>query len=380
MSATAAVRGIAHQDRLTLVEHLDELRSRLILCAGVLAVVFTVCLWQNNALLHILNKPLTQATQTSIKKGNGLPGQIDRNRKALLDTATATLRLTQTLNLPSSKLPASTHALLVAEAAQLRQVIATIPKTTQGNKPVTLRVGEPFSTTLTVSLYFALLFSLPFLLYELYGFILPAFTPNERKVALPLMAMVPVLFIAGVVFGYFIVLPPAVQFLQNFNSNSFNVLVQASDYYKFAVLALISLGVLFQMPVAILAAVKIGLVTPQQLAKNRRYALLAIAVVAMLLPGTDPVTMLISMVPLIFLYELSIILARIFGRSKVIEGEDDDDEDALEPDDEPDDPRGSGDEALVTVGGGWDLDEHDGDHGWDDPKPRRDGPAEGDVS
>jgi sec-independent protein translocase protein TatC len=105
-----------------------------------------------------------------------------------------------------------------------------------------------------------------------------------------------------------------VRFLQNFNSDAFNVLVQASDYYKFEVLALLGLGLLFQIPVGVLAATRLGIVTTQQLRRNRRYALLAIAVVAMLLPGTDPVTMLIAMVPLLVLYELSILLAGWLGK------------------------------------------------------------------
>jgi sec-independent protein translocase protein TatC len=193
---------------------------------------------------------------------------------------------------------------------------------------VTLRVGEPFSTTLVVSLYFALLISLPLILYQLYAFILPAFSPHERRIALPLMAMVPFLFVAGVVFGYFVVLPPAVRFLQNFNSDSFNVLVQASDFYKFEVLALLGIGLLFQMPVGILAATRLGLVTPRQLRRNRRYAFLVIAVVAMLLPGTDPVTMLIAMAPLLVLYELSILLASVVGRpiapQEIVDDSDDD--------------------------------------------------------
>jgi len=361
---------VDHQARLTLIEHLDELRSRLIFCVAALVVVFTVCVWQNDALLNILNKPLADTTQASIQNGDGIPGQIDRNRKALLALTNSMLGVTAVLAKPDSGLPAQTRRELAPLFKQVQQAKQLIPKQTEGAKPVTLRVGEPFATTLTVSLYFALLFSLPLLLYQLYAFILPAFTPRERKVALPLMLMVPFLFIAGVLFGYFVVLPPAVQFLQNFNSEQFNILVQASDYYKFAVLALIGLGLLFQMPVAILAAVKAGIVTVPQLRKNRRYAFLVIAVVAMLLPGTDPVTMLISMVPLLFLYEGSIILAAIFAREKKPR---DDDDDGGGGDDDPDPVDEDGGPAvLVHAGADWDSGHDDDDDEWDDPPPRRD--------
>jgi sec-independent protein translocase protein TatC len=125
--------------------------------------------------------------------------------------------------------------------------------------------------------------------------------------------MVPALFGAGVVFGYFIVLPAAVHFLQNFNSGSFNVLVQARDYYRFVAITLGLLGLVFQVPVGILAATRAGLVTTRQLRRNRRYAIVLAAVVAAIAPG-DVVTMLLVMVPILVLYELSILLAAFLER------------------------------------------------------------------
>jgi sec-independent protein translocase protein TatC len=325
----APIRPIGHEDRLSLVEHLDELRSRLIICAVTLAVAFAACAAFNDSLLGVLNEPREQTTQKSIQKGRGLPGQIERTQQAVRVLGAATDATIAALNDPDARLPAAQRRALRAQQLELRRAIGRLPRT-QGNKPVTLRVGEPFGTTLTVSLYFALLFSLPVILFQLYAFVLPAFSPHERRVALPLMSMVPVLFVIGVVFGYFVVLPPAVRFLQNFNSDEFNVLVQATDYYRFEVLALVGLGLLFQIPVGVLAATRLGIVTTQQLRRNRRYALLIIAVVAMLLPGTDPVTMLIAMAPLLLLYELSILLARWLGRP--IELDEPEDEGPLEDD------------------------------------------------
>lgn len=314
MPSTLA-RPIGHEDRLSLVEHLDELRSRLIVCGSVLLIAFVVCAWQNEALLGTLNAPLERATETSIKKGYGLPGQLEKTQQAVRAIGTQQAVIGKALADPDLELPAATRKALQQGNAAVAQAVRDLPRT-RGNQPVTLRVGEPFMTTLTVALYFSLLISMPLILYQLYAFVLPAFRPEEKRIALPLMAMVPFLFIGGVTFGYFVVLPPATQFLQNFNSDSFNVLVQAQDYYKFAVLALAGLGILFQLPVAILAATRVGLVTPLQLRQNRRYSLLIIAVVAMLLPGTDPITMLISMTPLLILYEASIWLAVLFNRGR----------------------------------------------------------------
>jgi sec-independent protein translocase protein TatC len=180
---------------------------------------------------------------------------------------------------------------------------------------VTLGVAEPFLTTLTVAAYAAILIAMPVILYELYAFVLPAFSPTERRVALPLLLMVPFLFIAGVAFAYFVVIPAALQFLLHFNQHQFNLQVRARDYYGFFSLTLIALGLVFQLPVFILGLVKVGITTPAKLRKNRRYAILVCAVVAAALPGVDPVSMLIEMVPLVALYELSILLAALLGRS-----------------------------------------------------------------
>jgi sec-independent protein translocase protein TatC len=239
----ARFRSVSFEDRLTLVEHLDELRSRLIVCALVFAVALGLCFWQNSLLLEIANGPL--------------PG--DR-------------------------------------------------------EPITFGVAEPFTTTLTIAAYGAILLSLPVLLYQAYAFLLPAFTPRERRTVMPFLLMVPLLFAAGVVFAYFVVLPAATEFLLDFNADEFQIEIRARDYYSFFALAEIAVGLLFQIPIGILAVTRLGIVTPQQIARNRRYAVLVIAVLAMLLPGTDPITMLISMVPLLVLFEGSLLLARLVGR------------------------------------------------------------------
>jgi sec-independent protein translocase protein TatC len=181
-------------------------------------------------------------------------------------------------------------------------------------RPVTLGVGEPFTATFKVAMYAGLLLALPLLLYQGYAFVLPAFSPREKEVAIPLLLMVPFLFVAGVVFAYYLVLPPAISFLQNFNDDSFDILLQARDFYSFELLVLMAMGALFQIPVGILAATRLGIVTPRQLRKGRRYALVLIAVIAALLPGQDPVTMVILMSPLIVLYEGSILLASLLDR------------------------------------------------------------------
>ena len=178
---------------------------------------------------------------------------------------------------------------------------------------MTLGIGEPFTTTIGVALIFAFILALPVILYELYGFLLPAFSPEQQRIANSLVLAIPLLFVAGVAFGYFVVLPAAVRFFQNFNSGEFNVLVQASQYYHFAAVILLAMGLVFQVPVAILAATRAGIVTPGQLRHNRRYAILACGAVAAFLPG-DAITLLLETVPLYLLFEASVLLATVAER------------------------------------------------------------------
>ncbi|HEV3093445.1 MAG TPA: twin-arginine translocase subunit TatC [Solirubrobacteraceae bacterium] len=309
-----AIRSIRHDDRLSVIEHLDELRTRLIVSGVALAVVFGVCVWQNHALLKFVNRPLTQQTRQQVQRYEGPLGQTWLAQKTAREVAGDSESVARALSQPASGLPAATRSQLSAAAARLRADAAKIGVTPPSVAPTTLGPGEPLTTTLTVALYFALVLSLPLILFELYGFVLPALTPSERRVVMPLLLAVPFLFAAGVAFGYLVVLPAAVHFLQNFNSDQFNVLVQASQYYKFAATILLAMGICFQAPVAIVGAVRAGIVTPGGLRHNRRYAVLACAAVAALLPG-DFFTMLLETVPLYLLYEASILIASVIARA-----------------------------------------------------------------
>jgi sec-independent protein translocase protein TatC len=311
----SAIRTIGHEDQLSLVDHLEELRTRLIVSAAVLAVAFGICLWQNHALLRIINEPLKAQTQKQVAKGEGTVGQAVLAQRGLLNLAGSTQAVVGVLRKPHSGLPAATRAELAPLIAKLKADVAKIPRNPVGDNPATLGIGEPFTTTITVTLYFALIISLPVILFELYGFILPALAPHERRVAMPLLVAVPFLFATGVAFGYFVVLPAAIRFFVNFNASEFNALVQANPYYNFAATILLAMGLVFQVPVVIIGATRLGLVTPRQLRKGRRYAIVACAAVAAFLPG-DVITLLLETVPLYLLYEASILIAALVGRAQ----------------------------------------------------------------
>lgn len=240
------LKPVKHDEQLSLVDHLDELRSRIIFTLIAVGVIFAVCFWQSSVLLDIAAAPLPDANQ----------------------------------------------ALIV------------------------LAPTEAFMTTITVCAYAAVIVSAPLISYQIFAYILPAFSPRERKAIIPLLVTIPMLFILGVVFAYFIVLPAAINFLLSFNGDQFNTELRAREYYSFFSTTLLAGGIVFQLPIIILALVRLRIVTVKQLRSNRRYAYLVIAVVAAALPGVDPLSMLIEMVPLLLLYELSIFLARGMGRQK----------------------------------------------------------------
>jgi sec-independent protein translocase protein TatC len=305
-----ALRPIHHDDRLSLVEHLDELRTRIIICIGIFVAAFAFCFWQNDRILEIMDRPLEKS---AFHKDSQDP--LERTAEFQQSLKQLSLQIA-VLSREMARSDDVSPALQARWAQLSRQAAATAADAPAkaARRPVTLGVGEPFTVTFKVVSYAALLLALPFLLYQAYAFVLPAFSPRERQVALPLMAMVPFLFVAGVVFAYYMVLPNAINFLQNFNDDNYDILIQARDYYKFSIMVLAAMGLLFQVPIGILAVTRVGIVTPRQLRKNRRYAILVIAVVAMLLPGQDPVTMLMLMLPLVVLFEGSILLATLVDR------------------------------------------------------------------
>jgi len=304
-------RPIGHDARLSLVDHLDELRTRLIVSLVALATAFGICFWQNHELLHLVNQPLANQTQQQVRQGHGPLGATYTVQQSARDIAQQLGTVIGVLRTQAHT--AAAAASLAHAQSSLRHDVTRLSTAPQGNRPVTLGIGEPFTSTVTVTFIFALILSLPILLLQAYGFFMPAFAPQQRRRMLPVTFAIPVLFAAGVAFGYTVVLPASLHFFQNFNSDQFNVLVQASQYYKFAATVLLAMGLLFQVPVAIIAVTRAGIITPRQLRRNRRYAVLACGLVAAVLPG-DAITMLLETLPLYVLFELSVLVAAIAER------------------------------------------------------------------
>ena len=306
-------RPIGNEERLSVVGHLDELRTRLIISLLTLAVAFGICFWQNTKVLRLIDRPLAHQTQQQVRAGHGPLGATYKVQRSARDIATQLDTVVGLLG-TQSRQPAVTASLAQVQH-NLAHDVSQLSAAPTGDRPVTLGIGEPFTTTVTVTAILALVLSLPLILLQVYGFLMPAFEPEQRRRMLPVTLAIPVLFAAGVAFGYAVVLPSALHFFQNFNSSEFNVLVQASQYYKFAATTLLAMGLLFQVPVAIFAVTRAGIVTPRQLRSKRRYAILACGLVAAVLPGSA-VTMLLETVPLYLLFEASVMLASISERRR----------------------------------------------------------------
>src|SRR5579862_4010471 len=307
------IRPVRHDDHLTIVEHLDELRSRIIVSLAFLAVVFAVCFWQHNRILNLLAQPLHKTLGKQIAHCEGTQGQIACTDKAVRGVGNVvTHKLLPVLHqLGGGASPAISHK-LAQIALALGQAVHALPKDVTA-QPTTLGVYEPFTIVVTVCMWGALLFSLPFLLYQLYSYILPAFSLHERGVVMPVLVAVPFLFAAGVLFGFKIVLPAAVHFLQGFDANSFNQLVQANSYYGFSAVVMFAMGLIFQVPLFVVAIARAEIVSVRTLRKNRRYAIVLAALVGAALPG-DAVTMLLETAPIVVLYEVGILVSALLAR------------------------------------------------------------------
>jgi sec-independent protein translocase protein TatC len=253
------VRRLTAGEEVTLTEHLDELRNRLMIALLALAVAFAVAFWRHGDILDLLNRQL--------------PVQC------IKQTGSA-----------------------VAECHRLQ--------------PTTFGVAEPFTMAMIVSFWAGMIVALPIVFYQLYAFVIPAFSDDASKKMWPLLIMVPVLFAAGVFFAYEIALPAATKFLLGFDSDRYNTQVRAKDYYSFAAMLLAAMGLIFQVPTAVLILTKLRVLSSKILRKNRRYAILGLTVAAVALPGVDPITTTFEALPLFVLYEASIWLAWMVERRR----------------------------------------------------------------
>ena len=317
MSARSALRtalaSVDHHHQMSLVDHLDEFRTRLIVVLAVVGAAFAVCFWQNHQLLRLINAPLSHATLRQTRAGEGVTGSNYLAQKTTSDIALQVRRLATALNTRSE--PGAVRQTLTGVSSRLKADAQKLRTTanSDADKPITLGITEPFNTTLGITLMFAVILSLPVILLQIYGFFMPAVDAEMRRRMRPVLVAIPGLFIVGVVFGYLVVLPQAVSFLQNFNASQFTVLVQASQYYHFAATILLAMGLVFEVPVMIVALTRAGAVTPRRLRKSRKFAVVVCVAIGAVLPG-NALTMVLEALPLYCLFEIGIAISSLLAR------------------------------------------------------------------
>jgi sec-independent protein translocase protein TatC len=181
-------------------------------------------------------------------------------------------------------------------------------------KLVTYGVAEPFITSMQVSLAAGLAIALPIVLWQLWSFLAPAFQPHLQRSIAACVAFATLLFAGGVAFSYRVALPAALKFLTTYDRSIYDIQIRAKDYVSFAVMVLVAVGVVFELPAVIVTLVRLGIVSSRTLRKQRRIGYVVVAAIAVALPGVDPVTTVFEMVPLLVLFEASIWLSVLVER------------------------------------------------------------------
>ena len=238
-------RRLQHGEEATLVEHLDELRTRIFVSLGALVVGLAVGFVIHHQLIHWLNRPLPE-------------GRVGR--------------------------------------------------------PLTFGVAEPFLTSFKISLFAGFLLALPVILWQLWAFLAPAVEERSQRRVLYFVFLATALLVTGIVFGYFVALPAAVHYLTNFDKSLYDIRIRARDYYSFATMVMLAMALVFQLPIVIVALTRLGILSTARLRRERRLGYFVVACLAVALPGIDPITTMIEMIPLVILYELSIWLSVVFDR------------------------------------------------------------------
>lgn len=190
-----------------------------------------------------------------------------------------------------------------------KQLVEWLNAPLNGAQPVTLGVAEPFMTAVKLSIWAAFVVAFPVLMWNLWRYVAPSLDDRFRTAVATYVGFGTVLMFAGVAFGYFVALPSAIGFLTGFDAELYDVQLRAQEYYVFAAAVLVSVGAVFQLPVVLLALVRFRVLTKERLRSNRKIAYVALTALAVAMPGVDPVTTTMWLLPLGVMYEVSILLA-----------------------------------------------------------------------
>ncbi len=329
--------------QMSFLDHLDELRSRLIYSVAAIAIAFAICFYFSDRIYNFLAGPVKEQLQKASRKQKGANIQIDFNKlnegevvdySFPRETVINGARIAIGAIVPVRKITKDNQPMLALARPLIVGGQPIAPDTSindilkQGEsriiyddvtgKLTVSSLTSPFMINMQVALYAAIAFAIPFLLYQVWAFISPGLYKHERGYVVPVLVMSTVFFALGATFAYRIAFPAACDFLLNWAAESdFNTLLNAEEYLNLIIMIMLGLGLVFQIPTIAYILGRIGLLTPRIMLRYWRQAMVGIAIVsALLTPTTDYASMLVFAAPMVALYFLSVGIVWIFGKSR----------------------------------------------------------------
>jgi sec-independent protein translocase protein TatC len=334
--------------QMSFLDHLDELRRRLIHSALAIAVAFALCFAFSDYIFKFLSVPIVKQLQKSKRERQAKFGQP--NLDDLKDGQTALYTFVQDTSVNGIKVPngatvrvkritkdnkpqlvlelpwAIGKSIVPAEtpiSTILKEGEKNFPIDDEDSKLVIRGVTGSFMIYVQVALYAGIAFAIPFLLYEIWAFIAPGLYKHEKRYVTPLIVMGTVFFILGATFAYTVAFPTACDYLLGLAVNGgFQTLYDAEDYLNLILMIMLGLGIVFQIPTLSYLLARIGLLTPGMMWKAWRYAVVIIMIIAAVLtPTADAINMTIFAAPMLVLYFLSIGIVWFFGKERRLKKE-----------------------------------------------------------
>lgn len=331
--------------QMSFLEHLDELRRRLIRSFIFVFVAATLCWFVSRPIYSFLAAPVEQALADAQRRQVPIAGQTGTEVivpvSALKENDAGRYVFPEETKLGTSLIPAGASVnarvykdgqgkLALFTEEPLFAGNAVIPKGVRlpteltgdetfsgvNDKLIVNTALEPFTLYVKVSLYAAVAVSVPFLLLQIWGFVSPGLYPHERAYVTPFIALSSTSFVLGAAFAYYVIFPPAARYLLGLGTD-FRLLLKADDYFDFIILVMLGMGIVFQMPAITYVLARIGLITAGFMIRIWKTALVVILIVAAVLsPTNDIPNMLLFAAPMLVLYVVSIFVAWIFNKPR----------------------------------------------------------------
>lgn len=333
---------------MSFLEHLDELRKRLVNSIIIVLIAFVFCWFVSDKIYDFLSIPVRRALSEAqrrevpiqgltgnekilpldqLKEGDKVRYVFDKATKigvSVLSPGTSVQAVVAKnsegkIGLYTDELITTTNAIIPKGVMlPIDLNLQDLNEPTAEESLIVTTVPESFTLYVTVSLYAAIALAVPLLLWQVWGFISPALYKHERAYVTPFILLSSISFVGGAAFAYYILFPPAVRYLLGLGED-FRLLLKATDYFDFITLIMLAMGIIFQMPAITYVLARIGLVTAGFLVKSWKIALIVILIVAAFVsPTGDIPNMMLFAVPMMVLYVISIFIAWFFGRKRKV--------------------------------------------------------------